>query len=225
MLRSSLLHDPRPDAAATTAEASAAAPSPHRGQAGGLKRWTRWLHVYTSMIALLVVLFFGVTGVTLNHPEWTFGLEPTVSAFEGGLPDGWVSEDGEVEFLVVSEYVRETHQVGGEITDFGNDSTSGHIAYAGPGYKAGLVFSVPGGAYNLTVEEQGVIAVLNDLHKGRDTASSWSWVIDASGALLVVISLTGLLIQLLMRKRRATALVAVGAGALAAVAFTLASIG
>jgi len=224
MLRSRLPHDPRADAAVTAESGTKAPPSPSGGQKGP-KRWTRWLHVYTSMIALLVVLFFGVTGVTLNHPEWTFGLEPTVSTFDGALPDGWVTEEGEVEFLVVSEYVRDAHHVGGEITDFGNDSTSGQIAYAGPGYNANLLFSMSDGAYELTVEEQGVIAVLNDLHKGRDTASPWSWVIDVSGALLVVISLTGLLIQLFMRKRRASAMIAVGLGALTTVALTLASIG
>ena len=30
----------------------------------------RWLHIYTSMVSLLVVLFFAATGVTLNHPVW-----------------------------------------------------------------------------------------------------------------------------------------------------------
>ena len=39
----------------------------------GIHRWSRWIHVYTSMVALLIVLFFGVTGITLNHPKWTFG--------------------------------------------------------------------------------------------------------------------------------------------------------
>ena len=36
-------------------------------------RWVRWIHVYTSMISLLIVLFFGLTGITLNHPKWIFG--------------------------------------------------------------------------------------------------------------------------------------------------------
>ena len=29
--------------------------------------WLRWLHIYISMFTLLVVLFFAVTGITLNH--------------------------------------------------------------------------------------------------------------------------------------------------------------
>ena len=51
---------------------------------------------------------------------------------------------------------------------------------------------------------------MNDLHKGRDASSSWSWVIDASAILLVVVSLTGLGIQLFRRKRRTRALVVAG---------------
>ncbi len=49
-------------------------------------RWARLIHVYTSMIALLVVLFFAVTGLTLNHPEWTFGSDvrfPPAAAIDG----------------------------------------------------------------------------------------------------------------------------------------------
>src|SRR5581483_2041380 len=30
----------------------------------------RWLHIYTSMLGLAAVLFFSVTGLTLNHPDW-----------------------------------------------------------------------------------------------------------------------------------------------------------
>ena len=33
----------------------------------------RWLHIYLSMFSLAVVLFFSVTGITLNHPDWFFG--------------------------------------------------------------------------------------------------------------------------------------------------------
>ena len=47
---------------------------------------------------------------------------------------------------------------------------------------------------------------MNDLHKGRDTASSWNWLIDIAGGLLVVVAATGLGIQLFLRKRRTRAL-------------------
>lgn len=57
------------------------------GSAGGRNRsanrqgqkWSRLLHVYTSMICFVVVLFFAVTGVTLNHPTWVFGSDGRAS--------------------------------------------------------------------------------------------------------------------------------------------------
>ena len=36
-------------------------------------RLMRWLHIYLSMLGLAAVLFFSVTGITLNHPDWVFG--------------------------------------------------------------------------------------------------------------------------------------------------------
>ena len=38
------------------------------------------------------------------------------------------------------------------------------------------------------------MAVINDLHKGRDTGPAWAAVIDVSAGLMVVISLTGLVL-------------------------------
>jgi hypothetical protein len=35
-----------------------------------LAAMTLWLHVYVSVFGLAAVLFFSVTGLTLNHPGW-----------------------------------------------------------------------------------------------------------------------------------------------------------
>lgn len=35
--------------------------------------FSRWLHIYLSLFCFLVVLFFAVTGITLNHAEWFDG--------------------------------------------------------------------------------------------------------------------------------------------------------
>jgi len=34
------------------------------------------------------------------------------------------------------------------------------------------------GAYDLTEPRMGFVALMNDLHKGRDSGRVWSWVID-----------------------------------------------
>ncbi|MEI7547275.1 MAG: PepSY-associated TM helix domain-containing protein [Actinomycetota bacterium] len=169
-------------------------------------RWMRWLHVYTSMISLIIVLFFGVTGLTLNHPSWTLGDRTDRSTSTGTLPASFRSGDA-VDFLTVSEFVRRTYGVSGEVSAHDLSGNEGTISYRAPGYAADLVFTVDTGTYRLVVEQQGFVGVMNDLHKGRDAPGSWKWVIDISAGLLVAVSLTGLGIQLFQRKRRTRALV------------------
>lgn len=169
------------------------------------------------MFSLLVMLFFGITGITLNHPDWVFGGEVVETTASGVLPAESLTADG-VEFLTVSEFVRQQHDVGGEVVDFGiDDGGQGSISYRGPGYAADLIFDTGSGAYELFVSEDGFVGTMNALHQGRDAGSVWRLIIDVSGGLLVVIALTGLGIQLFMKKRRFTAITWSVVGAVATV--------
>ncbi len=52
-----------------------------------------WLHIYLSMFGLAAVLFFSVTGLTLNHPDWFFaGAERSAQA-EGRVDAKWLHLD------------------------------------------------------------------------------------------------------------------------------------
>ena len=179
--------------------------------------WTRWLHTYTSMIALILVLFFGITGITLNHPS--FGNKSTEAIENGTLPAGFLTSDRHVDFLAVTQYIRSTHHIDAPIEDFNLTGTQGTIAFKSPGYAADLLFDANTGVYKLTVEEQSFVAKMNDLHKGRYADSSWKWLIDVIGVVLVVIAATGLGLQLFLRKRRTRALVVAGAGLVITIVF------
>ena len=48
-----------------------------------------WLHIYVSMFGLAAVLFFSVTGITLNHPDWFFGKVERKREAEGQLNLKW----------------------------------------------------------------------------------------------------------------------------------------
>ncbi len=180
-------------------------------------RWSRLIHVYTSMIALLVVLFFALTGITLNHPEWTFGTDSTTETLSGTFPfptqvAGGDTTTPSVDFLTISEYIRDTYDVGGSIDSFASTNGQGSISYKNPGYAADLIFDVEAGTFDLTIDQQGWVAVMNDMHKGRDAGSTWKWVIDIAAGFLVVISVTGLVMQFFLKKRRRSAFVTAGVG-------------
>lgn len=173
--------------------------------------WLRLVHVYSSMLALLIVLFFGITGLTLNHPDWTFGDESTIKTVTGTLPVDVVAGP-RTEFLMVSEFARAEHDIKGAVTDFGITEGEGTITYKTAGYSAAMFFATDTGVYEIDIQQEGFVAVMNDLHKGRDTSSMWSLVIDISAVFLVLIAATGLGIQFFLRKRRMSALSLAGVG-------------
>jgi uncharacterized protein len=185
--------------------------------------WVRWLHVYTSMFSLIIVLFFSLTGLTLNHPDWAFGNVSTQQETKGTLPAGW-KVAGKVEWLTVVEYLRSQNKVRGSAADMRSDDSESTVRFAAPGYSADAVIDTPTGQYTLTTTAQGLVAVMNDFHRGRDTGAAWSWVIDLSAGFLTLVALTGLGLLLYLKKIRASALLALlGGGVLMAVIMKLAS--
>jgi len=195
--------------------------SPMSKQSRDTLKWARWFHVYSSMIAFLLIFFFGITGITLNHPTWTFGSDIQMSTVEGQLPFSPTFADNTADYLTISEFARSELGVSGSVDSFETTNDTIGITYRNPGYGADLFVDAVDGTYQLNVEQQGWVAVLNDLHKGRDSGSTWSWVIDVSAAFLVVVSLTGLLMQFFLRRRRRSAFISVAVGSIVTVVLTL----
>ena len=176
------------------------------------QKWSRIVHAYASMISLLIVLFFSATGLTLNHPTWTLGAGPSRSEVKGTLPSEWKAGE-DIDWLVVSDYLRAEYSVRGDVVEKTFDAAQGTITYKGPGYQASAFINPDDGTFDLTTEAQGILGVMNDLHKGRDTKSSWNWLIDVSAIVLIFISLSGLVLQLVLRRRRRSTVIAAIVGA------------
>jgi uncharacterized protein len=171
----------------------------------------RWLHLYTSMISLLVALFFAATGITLNHPEWIFGTASSEQNLTGALPKNWL-QNGKVDWLVTAETLRAKHGLKGIVSDHRNDDSEASISFRAPAYAADAFVQIKDGTYSLKVVAQGPVAVLNDLHRGRDAGKPWAWLIDISGGFLVLVAFTGFGLSLFMKKTRVAAMLTALAG-------------
>lgn len=163
------------------------------------------------MFTMAIILFFSLTGIVLNHPEWTFGMDEQRTELKGTLPKEWVSGK-EVKWLEVAEKIRADHKVRGIVGNKDADEQEGTLTFKGPAYAADLFFQRDTGEYTLSVTRQGPVAVLNDLHRGRDAGTSWSWLVDLSGVFLVVISLTGLGLILYLKKVKMKGLITFAVG-------------
>jgi hypothetical protein len=93
------------------------------------------------------------------------------------------------------------------------DGDQCEIVFKGPGYEADATIDRGTGNYDLTISPFSLVALLNDLHKGRDTGKIWSNVIDFSAVLMTLVSLTGLTLIFFLNKRRLSGLLLVVIGA------------
>jgi len=171
----------------------------------------RWLHTYLSMGSLVTVLFFAVTGMTLNHPEWTFGVPQTRVTSTGTLKSGFAMGD-QVDWFNVVEQIRSTQPVRGSAVDRRVYGDEGSFSFKAPGSVSEVFFKLETGEYEVATTRQGWLGVVNDLHRGRDSGASWGWLIDLSGVFLAVVSLTGLGILFYLKKSRVAGFVVGGVG-------------
>lgn len=173
---------------------------------------SRWLHVYLSMTSFAILLFFAATGLTLNHQDWFAGQHRTTQS-HGTLDARWVR--GNVDKLQVVEFLRRKEGLHGAVDDFRIEDSQCSVSFKGPGYEADVVID-RAGRYDITQTHAGLAAILNDLHKGRDTGKVWSGFIDASAVLMIAVSLTGLILIFYLHKRRVAGMLLLGAGCLIA---------
>jgi hypothetical protein len=165
---------------------------------------SRWLHIYLSMVSFAVVLFFSFTGLTLNHPSWLGGDKQVNIKNKGTLNVKWVNnpDTNKIAKLEIVEFLRKTHNVKGYVSEIRIDEAEVSVTLKGPAYSADAFIDRETGRYELSEIKMGVVAIMNDLHKGRDSGSGWGWIIDISAVFLIMVSLSGLILLCFMKKRR-----------------------
>lgn len=176
--------------------------------------WSRWLHIYLSMVSFAILFFFAVTGLTVNHIEW-FTHQQKTFQYKGTMPRAWLrpADGKEVAKLEIVEQLRKAHGIKAALSDFRVDDAQCSVSFKGPGYTADTFIDRDAGSYEVTETRMGWGAIVNDLHKGRDTGPAWRLLIDLSAVLMTFVSVTGMALIFFLAKRRFSGLMAAGVGA------------
>lgn len=182
---------------------------------------SRWCHVYVSTLLFSLLLFFSITGITLNHLEWL--KEDT--AQQAMISRSITNTDQQGFFVnpiekkisldAVTQYV-EMHLDLHEPREVSYEKELQEITldYPLPAGYAFVTILLEEGMIEVEHEYAGLMALLNDLHKGRHTGVVWQAVIDVSAILIVFFSVTGLIILFQLGKRRAMGLALITIGTL-----------
>ncbi len=174
----------------------------------------RFLHIYLSMFSFAVLLFFAVTGLTLNHAEF-FSAAPRTARLQGTIDPAVFknSKDAAVKDAVAAHF-RAAHHITSALSEFRLEESQCQLTFKGPGYVADVEIDRATGKYTATETRLGAVAILNDLHKGRDSGQTWSAIVDGSAILMTLVSATGLILVFFLHKRRVSGLIAIAIGAL-----------
>lgn len=194
------------------------------------KQFLVW-HWVSSAICLFAMLFFAVTGITLNHaaslsskakvqtssctlPEHLLSKLSHENAHDGNSADP--GQDDAVKPLPreVANWIRSQLAVKVSQQNAEWDANEIYLSLPRPGGDAWLTIDRSTGEVTYEATTQGVVAYLNDLHKGRNTGPQWAWFIDIFSVASVVFCLTGLGLLWVHAKRRPSTWPVVVAGAL-----------
>jgi hypothetical protein len=164
-----------------------------------IRVWARNIHIYISMLGLLAVVFFSVTGIMLNHSDW-FGLnEPRVTKMEAMLPAAMLKGPDK---LAVVEKLRKDLRATGALDSFDVDESSLEVVFKSPGRRTDAAIDRASGHADVTVEDHGFNARMAELHRGTDAGPAWRLVIDITAVLLLITSMTGITLWFLIPKWR-----------------------
>ena len=180
-----------------------------------LKSWSRTLHIYLSLLGLVMVVFFALTGFFLNHPAW-FDLEnPSVRTTKGTVPANTLEEPDK---LAIVEHLRAQFHVSGTLDSFDVQDDELRVVFKSPARRVEAVIQRKGGDAEITFESRNALARLSELHRGDDAGPAWRLVIDVVAALVLVSAGTGMFLWLLVPKWRRWGIAAIAVCVVASVA-------
>src|SRR3954451_19873308 len=95
-----------------------------------IAQWSRWLHIYLSMVSFAILFFFAVTGLTLNHQQW-FAKQQKTLQYKGSMEKGWLrsSAGGGIDKLAVVEFLRARHRISGAMSEFRVDDGQCSVSF------------------------------------------------------------------------------------------------
>lgn len=175
--------------------------------------WLRTLHQWhwiSSAVCLIGMLLFSVTGITLNHAS-RIEAKPQVVNLTADLPAellqglgdrkegnarlpkaaaAWLSD----EFAI---------SIGARPAEWSEEEI--YLSMPSPGADAWLSIDRTSGAVEFESTDRGWVSYFNDLHKGRNAGTAWSWFLDLFAVAALVFCITGLfLLHLHAGQRRWT---------------------
>jgi len=174
-------------------------------------RWIRIIHWILGAYILTALTFFAATGFMLNHGAW-FERDPIETQWQANLPDDLplpaLSDDENAPTPALSPkltawlaerspYPMHTYTLKAEPPQLILETSA-------PGSEASITIDSETRSVEYSGRKNGIISLLNNLHKGRHAPRIWHLFMDSFAILTVLVAVSGLALLVYYRKQRSS---------------------
>lgn len=162
-----------------------------------LKHLYRW-HWISSAACLVGMLLFASTAITLNNASH-IEAKPVISKKSATIPDKLLSQikknpanDKAALPQATADWL--SNVIGTDVAGVAGEWSDAevYLSLPRPGGDAWLVIDRESGVVDYELTDRGWVSYFNDLHKGRNTGTAWSWFLDIFSITALVFCITGL---------------------------------
>ena len=140
-----------------------------------IKIGARSLHIYLSLLGLLLFLFFSITGFMMNHPDW-FGIDETVKTSEDGeIPLEYLKGPDEAEIIMI---LQNDYGLLDPLHGFDIDDRGLHVYFKRPGRESDAFINRKTGRLEIEIETSNILRFFTDVHMKQNTGTAGRWLLD-----------------------------------------------
>ena len=199
---------------------AAAQADPKGFDKGAFYRLCRMLHAYLSAFAFLALIFFSVTGLLIDHPEWLQrrGKETDLKLMVPPAILAKAVKAKDPDAALAAAVARMTPLVGAYKSGETEDGMA-NLRFQGVKGASTILVDLQTGQADVTIERSTALTVIGDLHRGKNASVPWRALIDLSAILVLALSVIGYVLFFSLRFRLRTSLIltAVSLGTLVAI--------
>lgn len=192
---------------------------------GAFYRVSRMLHAYLSAFAFLALIFFSVTGVLLNHPDWFAQPRPAAQDSAITLPQAEVTAAARANdpALALAALTQEHADLRGAYRSGELIDGEALLRFEGATGNTDVSIDLASGNTAVTIQPADAVTVLHELHRGTKSGAAWRALIDVTAYLVLALSLIGyvLFFSLRFRWKTSVALTLASLGAMGAIFYFL----
>lgn len=171
-------------------------------------------HGYLSAVAFLALIFFAITGLLLNHPDWLAGeRETSREALSLDRPTIAAARAGDDPPRALADAVDRMSALTGAYSDGAIEEDQATIRTEGVRGTSDVTIDLRSGRTEIVTEKADAVAIFNELHRGTLSGPIWRTLIDIIAILVASLSVVGFVLFFSLKYRMKTSLTITVAGA------------